>query len=191
MEELSTQEEKLEIEIAYEPDYTVDDKVFFEPFVVLKTATYSKGNAWWNGEGGRGKVERLIAGFKNDLTIYEACISAGISRDQYMYFCKIHPTFSAVKARCKSVLAVLAKQGIAGDITHAQGFRTRQWYLEKRQPQVYGRDIGVNTPPPAEAATKITGEAFLDKEGKVLISKQTQEAIDQEYGDDTETPTSE
>lgn len=188
MEELP-QEESTDITISYEPDYAIEDKVLFEPFTVLKTSTYSKGNAWWNGDDGKGKVERLIAGFKNDLTIYEACISAGISRDQYMYFCKIHPTFSAVKARCKSVLSVLAKQGIAGDITHKQGFRTRQWYLEKRQPQVYGRDIGVNTPPPAEAATKITGEAFLDKDGKVLISKQTQEALKEEYGDEPETPT--
>ncbi len=186
MEE-ETIEQPTEIEIAYEPDYSITDKVFFEPFVVMKTATYSKGSAWWNGQEGRGKVERLIGGFKNDLTVNEACISAGISREQYKYFCKIHPTFVSVKARCTGVLSILAKQGIAGDITHKQGFRTRQWYLEKRQPQVYGRDIGVNTPPPAEAATKVTGEAFLDKDGKVLISKQTQEAIKEEYGEEPET----
>lgn len=187
MEELPPQEELREIDIAYEPDYEITDKVFFEPFVVMKPITRA-GFAWWNGVEGRGKVERLIAAFKNDLTVNEACISAGISREQYIYFCRVHPLFSTVKVRCKSVVAILAKQGIVGDVTHAEGYRSRQWYLEKRQPHLYGRDIGVNTPPPAEATTKITGEAFLDKEGKVIVSTQTAEAL-KEYGDDTTNDT--
>lgn len=183
MEELPTQEESKEIVMAYEPDYEIDDKVFFEPFQVLKLVS-RESFAWWNGIEGRGKVERLISAFKNDLNIFEACISAGISRDQYMYFCKIHPRFLTVKQRCKGVLSILAKQGLAGDIVHKEGFRTRQWYLEKRQSSIYGRDIGVNTPPPAEAATKVTGEAFLDKDGKLIISKQTAEALQHTDGED-------
>jgi len=69
------------------------------------------------------------------------------------------------------------------DLANPTGFRSRQWYLERKQPHIYGRDIGAYTPPPPEAAQKITAEAFLDEDGNMIISKETRETIHKEYGD--------
>lgn len=172
-----------EIDLAYEPDYTIEDIVFFEPFVVMKPIGDGRPN-WWSN---RGKVENLIAAFKQDFTIAESCVQAGISIDQYKYFCRIHPKFSTVKVRCKSFAPIVAKQGLMKDLAHPTGFRSRQWYLERKQPHIYGRDIGAYTPPPAEAAQKVTAEAFLDGEGKVIVSKQTKEILKQEDGNEDGT----
>jgi len=176
MDQLAT----TEIEPAYEPDYEITDIVFSEPFVLLKPLSEGRPH-WWSD---RGKVLQLIDAFKMDLTISEACVKAGISVDQYKYFCKIHPYFSTVKARCKSFAPILAKEGLISDLKSPDGARSRQWYLERRQPHLYGRDIGAYTPPPPEAATKVTAEAFLDNEGKLLVSRQTAEVLKQEYGDE-------
>jgi hypothetical protein len=177
---MDTIEEKTaELDYAYEPDYTVEDIVLSEPFVVMKPIGDGRPN-WW---GSRVKVESLIAGFKFDLTVAEACIQAGITVDQYKYFCKIHPKFLTVKARCKSYSPIVAKQGLFGDLKHPSGFRSRQWYLERKQPHIYGRDIGAYTPPPPDAAQKITAEAFLDEDGNVLVTRKMQEKIIKDYGD--------
>jgi len=169
-----------EIEVAYEPDYEINDVVFSEPFVVLKPLI-QKQQSWW---ANKGKVENLIAAFKMDLTIAEACVQAGISVDQYKYFCKIHPLFSTVKSRCKMFAPILAKQGLIADLKSEDGARSRQWYLERRQPHLYGRDIGAYTPPPPEAAAKVTTEAFLDNEGKLLVSRGTAEILRKEHGNE-------
>ena len=172
-------EKPKEIDFAYEPDYTIEDIVFFEPFVVMKPLGNGRPN-WWSN---RVKVESLIAAFKMDLTIPEACVQAGISLTQYQYFCKIHSTFVDIKRRCKSFAPIVAKQGLFADLKHPSGFRSRQWYLERKQPHIYGRDIGAYTPPPPDAAQKITAEAFLDEDGNVLVTRKMQEKIIKDYGD--------
>lgn len=174
-------------EVAYEKDYEIHDIVFFEPFVVYKPASEMGAPRWW---AERGKVQALINAFKMDMTNQEACIQAGISIDQYKYFCKVHPHFLTVKARCKSFAPIVAKQGLMTDLANPAGFRTRQWYLERKQPHIYGRDIGAYTPPPAAAAAKVTAEAFLNEHGEVVMSRQTAEILNKEYGDSDETPES-
>lgn len=170
-----------EIELAYETDYFIEDQAFFEPFEVKRPIGID-GYAWWNGDQGKIKVTKLFDAFKTDYTIHEACISTGISLTQYQYFCKVHRNFIEIKRRCKAVLAIAAKRGLVGDITHKEGFRSRQWYLERKQPHLYGRDIGAYTPPPPEAASKVTAEAYLDEDGKMIISKQTLEVLKKEHG---------
>jgi hypothetical protein len=173
-----------DIDLAYEPDYEIKDVVFFEPFVVMKPIGEGRPN-WWSN---RVKVESLIAAFKMDLTTQEACIQTGISLTQYKYFCKIHPTFVAIKGRCKSYAPIVAKQGLVADLKNPKDSRARQWFLERKQPHIYGRDIGAYTPPPPEAASKISGEAFMDKDGKILVSKQTLEVLKKEHGEHNEGP---
>lgn len=172
------EEKTTEIAIAYEPDYTIEDKAFFEPFVVMRAIGQGLP-AWW---ADRLKVQNLINAFKMDLTVHEACIMAGISKNQYVYFCKIHPAFLSIKGRLKGVLGISAKQGLVADIINPEGFRSRQWYLERKQPHIYGRDIGAYTPPPAEAASKVTAEAFLDKDGNMILGRKTQEILKKEHG---------
>ena len=165
------------VEIAnrdYEEDYIIDDPAFFEPFVVYKAVGQGLP-AWWQN---RGKVEALIQALKMDFTAHECSIYAGISIDQYKYFCRIHPHFSVIRARCKGVLAIAAKKGLVGDIAHPSGFRSRQWYLERKQPRLYGRAPELPMPPPGTAAiTTITHSAFADKDGNVLMSQKTAEII--------------
>lgn len=95
---------------AYELYYRTEDVVFSEPFVVMEAINYGRP-AWWES---RGKVDQLIAALKIDLTNAQACVQAGITLDQYRDFCKVHPTFSMVKARCKSLPSVIAKQRLVG-----------------------------------------------------------------------------
>lgn len=169
--------------IAYEKDYEIEDEVLSEPFVILKPVG-REGYAWWNGKKGKGKVERLIDALKTDLKVSEACVFAGISVDQYRYFCEVHKSVSLVKARCKAYVAILAKRGLAVDMKNPKESRARQWYLERKQPEIYGRNIGANITVPPNAAAKLTGEAFLDDEGKIIISRQTAEYLEQADGDD-------
>lgn len=188
MENVSEQPDKTTaLALAYEKDYEIDDEAFVEPFVVLKLVA-RESFAWWNGNKGRRKVERLIEGFKTDLKTEECMVFAGISRTQYYYFCEIHPLFYNLKQRLKTVMAISAKRGLVKDVTNPEGFRTRQWYLEKRQPEIYGRDISAyQNLPPAGATAKISAEAFLDKDGNMLVSKQTAELLNKKHGDEDDT----
>lgn len=185
-------EQTTALAIAYEPDYEIDDDAFAEPFVVLKPAN-REGFAWFNGNKGRRKVERLITAFKADMKTEECLVFTGITRGQYYYFCELHPAFLDIKQRLKTVLAISAKQGLVNDVRNPEGFRTRQWYLEKRQPEIYGRDISAyqGLPPPG-ATAKLSAEAFLDKDGRMIVSKQTAELLRKEHGpDDSPENTSE
>lgn len=175
----------LDLAVAYEPDYVIEDVVLSEPFVVFRTVSGNGRNSWWQS---RVKVETLIASFKMRMTIAQACVQAGITHQQYKYFCEVHPTFLEVKSRCKSFSSIIAKTGVMADlqIKGKDGIRARQWFLEHDEPETYGRDIGAYTPPPAGAAAKITGEAFLDDEGKVIVSKQTAEFLNKDHGDSQE-----
>jgi hypothetical protein len=161
----------------YEVDYSIDDPALYEPFDVLKTATWQEGTAWWNGPSGRQKVEALINGLKMDFLIKESCIFAGISLYQYKYFCQVHPKFRIVKDRCKSLVAITAKRGLVGDIKSKDGSKSRQWYLERRQPGVYGRTQEVKVPTQTMGTLSIIKRAFLDNEGKTLISESTASMI--------------
>jgi hypothetical protein len=125
-------------EVDYETDYIIEDAVLCEPFKVLKP-TKREGFAWWNGNSGRGKVERLFSAFKTDFTIAQACFYAGITPDQYSYFCKVHPAFSAVKPRLKALLTIAVKHKFADDIVDPKNVFLRQRYLERVEPETYGR----------------------------------------------------
>jgi hypothetical protein len=124
---------------AYELDYFIEDVAFAEPFQVLKPLR-REGFAWWNGQiAGRGKVERLISAFKTDFTIHEACFYAGITLDQYKYFCEVHSVFSTLKPRLKALPAIAAKTALMADLIDPKNHRVRQWYLERTEPEIYGR----------------------------------------------------
>ena len=112
-----------------------------------------------------------------DLTVHEACISAGISLRQYKYFCQVHPTFVATKGRLKGVLAIAAKQGLVADIQNPEGYRSRQWYLERKQPKLYGRAPELTLPADTSVMATLVQRAFSDKTGKVTISEATASVV--------------
>ncbi len=132
---------------SYVTDYEIDDPAFAEPFAVKRAVGYG-AIPWWSK---RPKVEALISAFKNDYTIHEACQMAGISQTQYKYFCRIHPEFIDLKHRCELLLGIVAKRGLVADILDPKNSRARQWYLERTQQEIYGRNRSrFSFPPPYE-----------------------------------------
>lgn len=174
------------IEVSYEPDYTIEDVVLAEPFIVLKPTGIGRPNWWSSAAGGKQKVVSLIEAFKMDMTVAEACVQAGITPRQYQYFSEIHKDFLYVKSRCKQFCPIVAKRGLLRDLQdHAKvGAVARQWYLERRQPETYGRNRD-ELPPPPGATRKLVAEAFTDEAGNIIISRKTAELIksEQEHGD--------
>ena len=162
-------------EVIYEPDYVIEDALFDKPFVVLKAVNGGRP-AWWNGDGGRGKVERLIGAFKSEHTRFQACIVAGITLDSFKYFCSVHKDFKDIRSRCAEALVLMAKGILPSDVISKGGFAVRKWILENKEPLRYGRKEIVPLAP-IDAVEKISGSAFLDEEGNVIASQQTTESI--------------
>ena len=105
-----------------QPQYTITDK-YFPDFNVLKS-----DNAWWVDKG---KIERLIAAFKMDAAIMEACAYAGITYEQYKYFNEIHPEFSIVKQLCNELPTLQARQEVIKGIANDKEFALK--YLERKR----------------------------------------------------------
>jgi hypothetical protein len=108
---------------------TIKDVAWGE-FHIVKTA-----NAWW---GDTQKVHRLIDAYKIDATDEEACAYAGIRVKALEYFRQVHPDFSEVKAACKQLLKLAARDKIArainsqkstDDIPH---LAQANWYAERK-----------------------------------------------------------
>lgn len=183
---METDNKTTAIVLSYAEDYRILDEALPEAFIVYRAVNIGRP-AWWNGEVGRQKVLRLIDGFKADLLNEEAFIFAGITTNQYRSFCTVHATFPLVKARCKRVMEISAKIGLAIDMKNPKESKARQWFLERKQPDTYGRNIGSGeTAPPVGAAVRITAEAFVDQDGKMIISKQLAEDLIED-GTDNDT----
>lgn len=75
-------------------------------------------NAWWME---RGKVEKLIDAFKIGCLVDEAIVYAGISLEQYKYFCRQHPEFYTIKRQCLAFLDFQAREALAKEIKNNPG----------------------------------------------------------------------
>lgn len=102
--------------------YFIEDKSFGKLFV-KKSA-----NAWWID---RGKVERLITGFKMDCKPQECRLLAGISKDQLDYFEKAHPEFSAILDDMRKMPSIRARQTIIRALENDS--KVAMWYLERKE----------------------------------------------------------
>ena len=161
---------------AQELDYEITDSAFSEPLKVYRTANPRRPN-WWSSENnGRGKLELLVNAFKMDFTNVQACVYAGITIDQYKYFLITHPQFSTEKPRLQGLIVMAAKQGLVADVQNDPS--TRKWILERKEPETYGnKQFAPVMPTDAETLATLTKQAFLDKDGKVLVSRDSLEII--------------
>jgi len=153
----------------YEVAYMLEDNILGEPFAVFKPLNPGRP-AWWMDVG---KVTKLVASFKMGMSVGQALNEVRITKDQYYMFLQIHPSFADVKERCAEFLGGLAKRRLLRALGNPMDDSTFKWYLERTEPQTFGRQEAM----PAGAATKVTGEAWLDAQGKVLVSKQTAEIL--------------
>ncbi len=60
-----------------------------------------------------------------------ACVYAGISRDQYIYFIQIHPDFLEVKERCKELVFIRAMNTLNSNLDNIS---TVKWLLKNSHP---------------------------------------------------------
>jgi len=101
--------------------YIITDKIFGE-FKIKNS-----DNAWWLD---REKVHNLISAWKIDATDAEASAYAGITADQYRYFREQHPELSQIKASCKEMPGLKARQTVVQDLVTPDGAR---WYLAHKK----------------------------------------------------------
>lgn len=117
--------------------YFIEDKNFG------KLKVKRSANAWWMD---RGKVERLITGYKMDCQVQECRFLAGISEDQLKYFRKIHPEFSAILEEMRTMPAIKARGTLikALDVDPHLAFK----YLERKLPEEFKerKDVNYNQP---------------------------------------------
>lgn len=101
--------------------YTITDK-YFPDFDVAFT-----DNAWWVDKV---KVEKLIDAFKFDCSVMEACVYAGITYEQWVYFNEKHESFSQIRALVAELPSLQARQtvvkGLAGDKEFALKYLERK-----------------------------------------------------------------
>ena len=106
--------------------YFIEDKSFGKLYV-KKSA-----NAWWMD---RGKVERLITGYKLDCKLTELRILAGISKDQLEYFREQHPEFSSVLEDMRKVPTIKARTTLVRALESDPA--TALKYLERKEPDEF------------------------------------------------------
>lgn len=100
--------------------YIIEDKVFG------KLEVKNSANAWWLDKT---KVVNLITAFKTDLTEFEACVYAGISKPQYNYFIKLHQEFSDIKDCCRQFPKLRVKKVFSESLDNLE---FAKWWAERR-----------------------------------------------------------
>lgn len=108
--------------------YTITD-VNFGEFKVLNTA-----NGWWLDQQ---KVQLLIAAYKIDASDEEACAYAGIRAENLRYFKDMHPDFLHVKAACKQLPFLTARNTIVSGL--ASDSKMALDYMERKRKHEFGR----------------------------------------------------
>lgn len=108
-------------------EYVIKDKHFGD-LKILHTA-----NAWWID---RGKVDALISAFKIDAQVKEAIVYAGITLDQYKYFCEKHPDFYTIKQAIKQLPVLKARKRIVQGLDESYG--NAMDYLKRKRRKEFG-----------------------------------------------------
>ena len=117
--------------------YFIEDK-YFGKLHVRKSA-----NAWWMD---RGKVERLVTGYKLDCKPAELRILAGISKDQLEYFKEQHPEFSSVLEDLRKVPTIKARTSLVRALESDPNLALK--YMERKEADEFKeqKQVDVNLP---------------------------------------------
>lgn len=134
--------------------YVIEDKIFG------KLEVKNSANAWWLD---RGKVERLMDTWKMDASETECLFYSGISDDQYKYFLKMHPHFSAVKVLIREGPNLKARKTIYNSLDNPE---TAKWYLERKKKNEFGTSGAVTA-----VQLNIGGDVISDAKVKKLVDE--------------------
>lgn len=136
---------------------------FKDPHVGELNVLKSDQEAWWSGEQGRVKIQKLVDAWKLDANDDEAIFYAGISLDQLKYFQKLHPDVYTIKHLCKQNLGLTAKKEFAKQVEKGEAALT---YLRmKRKDEGYSFRIeatGANGRELLEGLTQQVRAMLLD-----------------------------
>lgn len=149
--------------------YVVNDPVFGEPFEVYE----GRVDAWWMDMK---KVTNLTKAFTNHMTVAQACVSAGISYKQYLYFNQVHPHFGALKERLREVFGVVAKVTVGQALKEDAALAFR--FLQGTEPETYRKNAPMQVSPDGGSVMTLTEQSFMDDEGRVVMKRKTAEYLE-------------
>lgn len=93
-------------------------------------------------------VRKLVEAFKNDFTVQEASLYAGISKDTYYRWKKENEEFSDEMERSQMFVAIQAKKVIAKSICEGS-IKTSKWFLVRRDKRYSTRqNVNISQPEP-------------------------------------------
>ncbi|HEX9059403.1 MAG TPA: hypothetical protein VF941_04425 [Clostridia bacterium] len=94
-------------------------------------------------------VPKLIAAFQNDFTVIEACEYAGIPRRTFYNHLKTDPSFAEEMRKAREFPKIVAKKRVMHIITTGndkEAGAMARWFLEKRDPETYGKRANPKNP---------------------------------------------
>ena len=141
-------------------------KALPEPFPL-----YGSANAWWNDVA---KVENLFEGVARFKIIKRAIVYAHITLDQYYYFIEIHPHFS----EAFETLTLYRHNVLIDKINSAKDWHAAQFQLQTELPAEFGHQGFGDTLPVGGSVATMIQEAFMDKDGKVLMKRSTAQLLE-------------
>lgn len=165
----------------------IDNETIGDPIQILESA-----NAWWMKPASPGpdgkmrlsglqKVHALIQCFAASMTVEESCSMVGISVRTFYYFAEIHPQFLQGKEALSKLMEASAKATVAKAVQTDPHLALS--VLKGTQPERYARRLMPELPGnPNGGYSRTTEELFTDKEGRVVVKRQTAELM-QRYGE--------
>jgi len=114
---------------ANEIDYVHTDKDF-GPIEIRKTA-----NGWWGSQFNGGvKVAQIVHAYRMDFSGLQACLYAGITKDQLDHFRDVHPHFNSLIPILRESVSLKAKNNLVRKIADSKviDVETSKWWLERK-----------------------------------------------------------
>lgn len=81
----------------------------------------------------------LEDGFKNDFTVEESCLFAGIRKDTFYNWLKLSDEFAERIDKAKQFVSIAAKRNIAQAVITHKSVEDAWKYLERRQKKLYSQ----------------------------------------------------
>ena len=130
---------------------------------------YHTDSGFWKDQA---IVLKLLIGIKTYRKASRAFVYAGITHEQYYYFCDIHPHISVVIDRAKQAREV----ELMNRIDRAKDWRAAAYLLENEAPEDFGRNRGLVSPPGGSTTTLIAQD-IKNEDGKIVVSKRFAEIV--------------